>query len=235
MGLVTVGTRPAGSVPCVVDLGEAEVDRHAGGLLGRSVELLAGIAVHEGRRWDIGPVGVVDPQTVGIGVQVVGRPTLPVTPVVLVVGVVAGVNQRRGPQLVASAAVGARVGEQRPVEAFQQRRVRCPCRTNRTDDVRRGGLEHGHQSGDATLHDLLIDHVGLVETGLRMGPGDVVDFDGQRRTANVGSLGTGPSTGHGHALEGQYLGLQFRDGGFCLGDDCAGHRDLGVDGRLRAN
>ena len=68
-----------------------------------------------------------------------------------------------------------------------------------------------------------------------MGPGDVVDLDGQCRTAGVDSLDAGPPTGHGHALEGQDLGLQPRDGGFCLGDDRAGHRNLGLDGRLRAD
>ena len=94
VGRAVVGPGPAGAVPVVVDLGEAEVDRDAGGRLGLRVEVLAGVAVDERGRRDRSPLGVVGPESVGVGVQVVRWAPRPVAPVVGLVPAVPGVGQR---------------------------------------------------------------------------------------------------------------------------------------------
>ena len=140
---------------------------------------LAHMSVKERCRGNPGPVGVVGPEGVGRDVEVVGRPTGLVSPIVVGEGAVTDVDHRRGGQFLTGSPVSSRVGEQGPVEAGQQLRIRRPGRPDRSHRLSRGGLEHGHQPRHSTLHQFLVDDVSLVHPRLRVGSSYVVDFDGQ--------------------------------------------------------
>ena len=86
---------PAGAVPLVVDLGEAEVDAHPGGFFSVRVVGLAHMPVKERCRGDSCPVGVVGPEGVGRDVEVVGWPTGLIAPVVVGESAVTDVDHRR--------------------------------------------------------------------------------------------------------------------------------------------
>ena len=87
---------------------------------------------------------------------------------------------------LADDAVDARVAaaprQERPVEAAEHVDVLAAPAADRPDGVRRVGVEHRGEAGQAPLDDLLEHDVGQVEADLRaVGALDVVELDGQRR------------------------------------------------------